>query len=430
MAKKGKAPIPVVNRRALSRREREERYRRWLYIGAGIFAAVIIGIVGYALVQLLMIRPAVPVATVNGVQIRTDTYQRWVRYRRYQLNSYLTQIDDQLSQLDPTDESVAFLAQYMQQQRSQIQMELAGMSSTQPLDELIDSELIRQEAKRRNITVSPEEVQREIETSFGFVRETPTPLPTATATATPTAGPSPTPTVTSTPPPTATPTAGPSPTATTVPSPTPTAGTPAPTSTPAPTPTPMTEEGFKQLYSEAIQATQKNAGWSEADLRDLVTVQLLRSKLQEAMAAEVPTTDEQIHVRKILLATEDEAKAALERIRGGEDFAAVAKEVSTDTATKDNGGDLGWLPRGEMLPAWDDAAFALQAGQVSDVVSLTDGFHILKVEEREPNRPLDESVLSQRQSAALDDWLAKQRADTAVVKRSWSSDMVPKDTSS
>jgi len=418
MAKKGRTTTPVVNRRALSRREREQLYQRWLYIGAGIVAALILGVIGYGLLQYLVIAPAAPVATVNGVPIRTDTYQRYVQYRRYQLNSYLSQVDKQLSLLDPNDANQQFLVSYLQQQRSQIQSAVNSLSTTAPLDELIDNELIRQEAKRRGITVTPDEVQAEIEHSFNYYRVPPTPVPTATLGPTSTAAP--------------TPTGAPSPTPTPLPSPTPTVGTPEPTATPGPTATPeptatpVTEEGFKSMFNTYLQDVRKNAGISEADLRELVTIDLLRTKLQEAMGAEVPTTAEQIHARHILVDTEEAAKAALDRIQKGEDFAKVAQEVSTDTTTKDQGGDLGWFPRGQMEQAFDEAAFALKPGQVSGVVQTSYGYHIIKVEEYAADRPLDESTLAAKRSAALDEWLQKQRSNAQVVKRFWSSDKVPK----
>ncbi len=399
MAKKGKTRVPIVNRRALSRREREVRFQRWLYAGAGIILALVLGVAGYGLIQRYILLPGSPVATVNGTPIRTDTYQRWVQYQRYALRSTLNQIDQQISQLDPNDETQQFLVSYLQQQRNQVQAQIGALTTTAPLDTLIEDELVRQEAARRNLTVTPEEVQKEIEQGFGYNLETPTPAPTPSAAPSPTAGPEATPT----------------------------AGTPEPTATPMPTPTPMSEDEFNRRYGEYIRSLQEGAGVSEAQFREMVRLNILYRKLQEAMSAEVPASDEQVHARIIQVETEEEAKAALERIRAGEDFATVAQEVSTDTATKEQGGDKGWFPRGQNLTEIDDAAFALQPGQVSDVVKTSYGFYIIKIEEREADRPLDESVLAQRRSMALDEWLDKQRADVSVVKRYWSSDKVPRD---
>jgi parvulin-like peptidyl-prolyl isomerase len=76
------------------------------------------------------------------------------------------------------------------------------------------------------------------------------------------------------------------------------------------------------------------------------------------------------------------AEDIVRRARGGENFETLAKEYSTDPSNKDKGGDLGWFGRGRMVKAFEDAAFSLQPGQVSDVVQTQFGYHIIKLEER------------------------------------------------
>jgi len=114
------------------------------------------------------------------------------------------------------------------------------------------------------------------------------------------------------------------------------------------------------------------------------------------------TEPEQVHARHILIrpaSTTDDAKAAarkqaedlLAKVKAGGDFAALAKEHSQDPGSASKGGDLETFPRGQMVPEFDQAAFALQAGQVSDVVETPFGFHIIKVEEHHEagTKPLD-----------------------------------------
>jgi hypothetical protein len=76
------------------------------------------------------------------------------------------------------------------------------------------------------------------------------------------------------------------------------------------------------------------------------------------------------------------AEGVLRRARAGEDFAALAKEFSSDENFKDRGGDVGWFSRGKMLPEFENAAFALQSGQISGVVESRDGLYIIKLEGR------------------------------------------------
>ena len=73
------------------------------------------------------------------------------------------------------------------------------------------------------------------------------------------------------------------------------------------------------------------------------------------------------------------AQGLLEQVKGGADFAALAKKASEDAGSAPNGGDLGCFPRGRMVPAFDEAVFAMQAGQVSELVHSTFGFHVIKL---------------------------------------------------
>jgi peptidyl-prolyl cis-trans isomerase C len=91
--------------------------------------------------------------------------------------------------------------------------------------------------------------------------------------------------------------------------------------------------------------------------------------------------EEEVRARHILVETEDEALKVIGRLDAGEDFAALAKEISTGP-TGANGGDLGFFVADRMVPEFSDAAFALQPGEVSKPVKSDFGWHVIKVEER------------------------------------------------
>ncbi len=419
MAKKAKKRAGLT-RKQIARSKKARREQRMIIIGLTVVSVVIAVVLGLGLYQEYVAKPASPVAVVNGVPIRTDTYQKMVRYRRFLILNYIANLQAQKAQLDPTNESSEFLAQYLQQSIDEVQSQMLTLDM-QVLDDLIDEELIRQEAVKNGLSVTEQEVndaiRREVARGAGFVTApdatataaaaveatataaffTPTPLPTATPTLTVTAAVSPT--------------------------------TPTPTVLPTPLPTPhvMTEGEFLERYKAMLDTLRKEAGLSEADYRRTIEADLLSSKLQDLFASRVPTTEEQVHARHILVETEEEAQTVLARLEAGEDFASLAEELSTDESTREDGGDLGWFPRGVMVPEFEEAAFALQPGETSDIVQTSFGYHIILVEERDPDRELEPSFLERRRASALSEWLEEQRQSEAV-ERHWSSDKVPPQT--
>ena len=90
--------------------------------------------------------------------------------------------------------------------------------------------------------------------------------------------------------------------------------------------------------------------------------------------------EQEVRARHILVDTEDEAKAVAERLEKGDDFAKLADEKSKDSNAE--GGDLGFFSRGQMLKPFEDAAFALDVGEISKPVQTQFGWHIIKVEEK------------------------------------------------
>jgi peptidyl-prolyl cis-trans isomerase C len=76
--------------------------------------------------------------------------------------------------------------------------------------------------------------------------------------------------------------------------------------------------------------------------------------------------------------------AALALVKGGEKFADVAKKVSEDPGSAENGGDVGYFPRGRMVPEFDTVAFSLKTNEISGVITTQFGYHILEVTGRKP----------------------------------------------
>lgn len=376
-----KKEVPLT-RKQVSRREKERRQRLTLIGVAAAIGCVILVILGYGAYQELIAKPNAPVATVNGVPIATETYQKRVLLERMNIDATMQNLLAQRSQYDPEED--AFLLSIIDQQLSQLQMQRELVSTQTALESLIEEELVRQAAEERGIKVSTEEIDRRIEEQFGYVRDLPTPLPS------------------------------------------PSTGTISPTieMTPTEAPPPMTRAEFEELYSNSLSALEEGAGLTEADFRDLMEASLLREKMMDLIGQQVPTTEPHIHGRHILLDTEEEARDALQRLEQGEDFAILATEVSTDTVSAEVGGDLGWLPEGEMAAEFDQVAFDLPIGEISEIVETPLGFHIILVEERDEDRELDQAILDRRQSEAFDIWLADLLAE-AAIERYWSEDKIP-----
>ena len=385
-----------LNPKHESRREKERRTNQLLVIGTGVVLGLVVLILGWGLFDQYVLQPRRPVATVAGEDISLSTFEKQLQFTRLQYYEYLSQLERNRMDLANSEEDQSFMLQYLDQQIATMESQLLSLPNS-VLSEMIDNKLVRQEAARRGITVSQEEIDTAVEQYFGYDRNPPTP---AAEEPTPAVSIEETETITDT--------------------------TPMPTATPMPTPTPMTEEAYIQESTDWYQDVEKAVGFTKDDFRTMMEGLLLREKLEEAIGAELPTTGEQVHARHILLQTREEADAALARLKGGEEFAAVAAELSQDTMSKEDGGDLGWFPRGQMLPEFEEAAFALQPGELSEVVETSAGFHIIQVDEREDNRPLEDYYLQQAQSVAVSDWFTTQRA-AETIENNLNKFEIPKD---
>jgi peptidyl-prolyl cis-trans isomerase C len=112
--------------------------------------------------------------------------------------------------------------------------------------------------------------------------------------------------------------------------------------------------------------------------------------------------EDEVQARHILVTSEDQAKVIADQIAKGGDFATLAKENSIDAGSKADGGLLGFFGRGQMVPPFEEAAFALQKGDVSKPVRSQYGWHLIKIEDRRQKPPPSfEQVRGQILSAML-----------------------------
>jgi peptidyl-prolyl cis-trans isomerase C len=132
--------------------------------------------------------------------------------------------------------------------------------------------------------------------------------------------------------------------------------------------------------------------------------------MRDKILAEVPSTAEQVHVKQILLYNQDTAQSFLIQLNGGADFDELASRANPLTR-----GDLGWVPRGYLLePKIEEAAFSLTVGAYSEVIATDVGFHIVKVLERDPQRPLSPDAYLSLQELALKTWVDTQRQQAEI----------------
>jgi peptidyl-prolyl cis-trans isomerase D len=105
------------------------------------------------------------------------------------------------------------------------------------------------------------------------------------------------------------------------------------------------------------------------------------------------------------------AQDLLEKVRAGGDFAALAKKYSEDQGSAQNGGDLGCFPPGRMVPEFDDAVFAMQPGQVSDLVKTQFGFHIIRLNSHREETVLPLAQVKDRIRASVTDQKVRELAE-------------------
>ena len=156
----------------------------------------------------------------------------------------------------------------------------------------------------------------------------------------------------------------------------------------------------------------------QQEAKTALTVEALRQTYDEAVKS--MSGQEEVRARHILVESEDEAKAILEQLKAGADFATLAKEKSKDPGSAE-GGDLGYFTKDQMVPEFADVAFKMYPGQLSNPVKTQFGWHVIKVEDKRTRQPPEfEKVKDQIEAylarKAQSDFIAKLRQSAKVER--------------
>jgi peptidyl-prolyl cis-trans isomerase C len=180
----------------------------------------------------------------------------------------------------------------------------------------------------------------------------------------------------------------------------------------------LAEAGAKDKLTDTPAFKERMAYWQRRALRETFFDKSVRGPVKEDEARQfydkqvgIVKTQSELRVRHILVETEDLVKQLAEKIAKGEDFAALAKEHSRDPGSKDQGGELGFFGRGQMVPEFEEAAFKLKDGEISPPVRSKFGWHIIKVEERRAPQVVPFEAVKQR----IMDALVQKRAQQVVA---------------
>ncbi|MGD8402355.1 MAG: peptidylprolyl isomerase [Anaerolineales bacterium] len=163
--------------------------------------------------------------------------------------------------------------------------------------------------------------------------------------------------------------------------------------------------------ADALETWQSEHGYTDESFRSALKRAAESAWMRDKIIAEVPGTAEQVHAQQILLYNEEDAQKVAGQLDAGADFEDLAVLYEPNT-----GGELGWFPRGYLLePELEEAAFNLEPGQYSAVITTEVGYHILFVVERDPQHLLSPDAYLVMQENSLDDWLTQKRAESEIV---------------
>jgi peptidyl-prolyl cis-trans isomerase C len=181
----------------------------------------------------------------------------------------------------------------------------------------------------------------------------------------------------------------------------------------------LDEEGLEHRLAALVQEIggqvvlaewMEKYGYSSHTFEKVFSRAVAAAWMRDRIIEAVPEMVEQVRVRQLLFNNLNDASQSLAQVRAGTSFASLA--LRQDPIM---GGDLGWFPRGYLQESViEEAAFALQAGDFSEVIETSIGYHILQMVERDPQRPLEQEARLVIQSNVLRIWLEEKRSQSEI----------------
>ncbi|MDO8612011.1 MAG: peptidylprolyl isomerase [Dehalococcoidia bacterium] len=153
---------------------------------------------------------------------------------------------------------------------------------------------------------------------------------------------------------------------------------------------------------------------SEDEYRRMVEASVLADKLRTEFEKQVPTTADSAHFRQILVGSDAKAQETRDKLEAGEDFAAVAAENSLDTATKDTGGDVGWVPKGVLDASLEELIFALNPKELT-TIPIAQGVFVVEMLEKDAAHAVEDAQKSSLAIRALQDWVEEKKKSVNIV---------------
>ena len=145
-------------------------------------------------------------------------------------------------------------------------------------------------------------------------------------------------------------------------------------------------------------------GFTEASFRIHLKRSLEAAWMRDQIISDVALEIEQVHAQQMLFYSLSAAEITMEDLEEGKDFSQLASTYDPQTR-----GDLGWFPEGYLtIPDLDPIIFSLDIGETSDIIETEIGYHIIKVLDKQENRPIDPAIRQILQEKALDDWLERR----------------------